>query len=62
MLYTNCIYGETKAEMNYIIFFSLQKYSRKLHVLLWGITEKVVSGCAQCNPNFVQTVMADLIV
>lgn len=21
MLYTNCIYGETKAEMNYIIFF-----------------------------------------
>lgn len=39
--------------MNGIIFFTLQKSSRKLHVFLWGVTEEVGGGCAVCNSNFV---------
>lgn len=42
--------------MNYIIFFTLQKSGRKLHVFLWGVTEEGVGSCALCNSNFV---MAD---
>lgn len=53
MLYTNSIYGETKAQMNYIIFFTLQKSSRKLHDLLQGVTEEGVGGSVLCNSNFV---------
>lgn len=56
ILYTNSIYGETKASMNYIIFFTLLKCNRKLHAPLWGITVEGVGDCALCNSNFV---MAD---
>lgn len=52
MLYTNSIYGETKAQTNYITFLTLEKSRRKVHVLLWGVIEEG-AACAPCNSNFV---------
>lgn len=42
MLYINFIYEEIKVQMNYIFFFILKKFSRKLYVFFWELWKELL--------------------